>query len=464
MSPSKDLALHRSVWYHEDMFAPDQTKALVARRGVPVLAAVIVLALGHTLVDFYGTTITPLLPRFQELWRLSSVSLGWLAAATSLTGSLLQPVLGLYLDKRGTSALAAAAVLWTGATVLLLDRLPSYAALFVLATVTILGSAVYHPLGAALTLRVSPPGRRGFNMSLFMNIGTLGWAGAPFLVTWYVTAFGLRSLAWLIIPGLLEAVALGTLGLSLVRTSTPLARSAGSAPPATPAPSAAPAGAASSGLPDLATAGPSPVPEPPLASREVRTRGVLFLLTATILRSWVATGIQTYLPVYLVQQGHSLTFAGGALTTFMLSGTLAGFFIGWLSDRTERRTLYAGTLALAAAGLWWFLRAPAAWSPVASALTGAALLGSVPLTVVMIQEMHPHRTGTGSGLVIGFAGGLGGLLVLASGALADWLGLRAALAWLVPTLPLAALEALAIPAAACRRPRRESQPAGALAP
>lgn len=433
-SAASALALHWGLWYHVSMFAQDQTQSSLARRAVPALAAVVVLALGHTLVDLYGTSITPLLPRFKELWGLSSTSLGLLAAATSLTGSLLQPVLGFYLDKRGTSRLAAVALLWIGSTVLFLGRLPSYAALFALATVTVLGSAVYHPLGAALTLRISPPERRGLYMSLFMNVGTLGWAGAPFFVTWYVTAFGLRPLAWLAIPGLLEAVALVALGLSLARTAAPT------------------------------LAGPSPVPQPPLASREVRARGVLFLLAATILRSWVATGIQTYLPVYLVQQGHSLAFAGGALTTFMLSGTLAGFFISWLSDRLGRRVLYAGSLALAAAGLFWFLRAPAAWAPVASALTGAALLGSVPLTVVLIQEMLPYRTGTGSGLVIGFAGGMGGLLVLASGVLADRLGLGAALGWLVPALPLAALGALAIPEAACRQPRREPRPAGTLTP
>ncbi|MGE5554103.1 MAG: MFS transporter [Betaproteobacteria bacterium] len=400
-----------------------------------MLATAVVLALGHTLVDFYSTSITPLLPHFTKLWGLTSTSLGLLAAATSLTGSLLQPLLGFGLDRRGTSLLAALSLLWVAATAVALGWLPSFDALFALATVTILGSAVYHPLGAALTRRISPPDRRGLYMSLFMNVGNLGWALSPFLVTSYVSAFGLRPLGWLALPGLLEAAALAGLGLSLARPSG----TAGTA-----APSNDVAGNSGQLATDL----------PPLASREIRFRGVVFLVAATILRSWVAVGIQTYLPLYLVQQGQSLTLAGGALTIFILAGTLAGFLVGYLSDRWGRRKLYAWSLLLAGAAFWWFLRAPAAWSGPAIALTGVALLGSLPLTVVLVQEMLPNHTGTGSGLVIGFAGGTGGLLVLISGVLADRLGLRAALAWLIPATPAAALCALAIPEAACRQPRK----------
>jgi hypothetical protein len=69
--------------------------------------------------------------------------------------------------------------------------------------------------------------------------------------------------------------------------------------------------------------------------------------------------------------------------------------------------------------------------------------------VVLIQEMMPGRASTGSGLVIGFAGGIGGLLVLASGYLANQVGLGTALLWTVPALPIAAVCALAIPEAAC---------------
>jgi FSR family fosmidomycin resistance protein-like MFS transporter len=421
------------------MSTPADTRALLRETAVPALTAVIVLALGHTLIDLYATTITPLLPRFTDLWHLTSTSLGFLAAATSLTGSLLQPLLGFYLDKRGTSALAALSVLWMAATMLLLGWLPSFAALFALATVTVLGSAVYHPLGAALTRRVSPSNRRGLYMSLFMNIGNLGWATAPLLVTWYVSLFGLRPLGWLALPGLVEAAVLVALGLSLARpATTPAAGRGDQVPPGVSA---------------------ATLLQPPLASRAVRLRGVIFLVAATTLRSWVGVGIQTYLPVYLVHQGHRLTFAGSAMTTFILAGTVAGFLVGYLSDRLDRRNLYAASLVLAGAAFWWFLSAPAAWAGPAIALSGVFLYGSVPLTVVLVQEMLPNHAGTGSGLIMGFAGGVGGLMVLASGVLADRLGLVTALRWLVPALPVAALCALAIPKASCRQPLRTKRSA-----
>lgn len=414
-----------------------------ATRGVPFSpratvvtggAAVAILALGHTLVDLYGNSVTPLLPRFTELWGLSSTSLGVLAAATSLTGSLLQPVFGFYLDRRGTTALAAFSLLWIAVSITALGWVPSFGALFALATVSVLGSAVYHPLGATLALRVAPPHRRGLYMSFYMNVGNMGWAVAPFLVAWYVTAFGLHALGWLILPGLAGAAALAGLRLSL----------------ADPAPTLASPPAGGDGTAEgTAPAGPPAGLRPSLASRRLRHRAVILLVAATTLRSWVATGIQTYLPLYLVQQGHSLAWAGGALTVFILSGTLAGFLVGYLADRWNRRALYVWTLVLSAAALFWFLHAPPAWTGAAIVLAGATLLSSIPLTVLLVQEMLPHHTGVGSGLVIGFAGGAGGLMVLLSGVLADRLGLGTALGWLVPLLPLAAVLAWTIPAAAC---------------
>jgi FSR family fosmidomycin resistance protein-like MFS transporter len=396
--------------------------AATVRQSAPALAAVLILGFGHALVDLYVTAVTPLLPYFQQLWRLSATSLGLLAAATSVTGSILQPLLGYTLDRRGTSLLAGLGLLWVGAVVVVLGWLPSFAMLFTVSTVVVLGSAVYHPLGAALTRYVAPPDRRGLYLGLFMNVGNLGWAVAPFLIAWYVSAFGLRPLGWLALPALVGAAALVWLRLSLARSPR----------------------AASPGSPE------------PLASRAVRLRGVVLLLASTILRSWVAGGIQTYLPLYLVQHGRTLAAAGSTLTTFILAGTLTGILLGYLADRWSRRLLYACSLLLSAAAFTWFLQAPAVWSGPAIALTGAALLGSIPLTVVLVQEMLPNHAGTGSGLIIGFAGGVGGLLLLASGALADRFGLGAALLWLVPALPAAALCALTIPEEACRQPGRVS--------
>lgn len=400
----------------------------VRNRLVPAAAAVTVLALGHTVVDLYGNAITPLLPRFVQLWSLTPASLGLLTAATSLTGSLLQPLLGFYLDRNGNSRLAAMAVLWISVAVLALGWVTSFPLLFGLATATILGSAVYHPLGAALARRVAPADRRGFYISLYMNVGTLGWAAAPLVATWWVSAWGLKALAWLVLPGLAVAALLVALGLSLAtpESSTP--------PPGSSAP--------------LSPLPPGPAPVSPELAR-LRRRGVYALLASTILRSWATSAVQTYLPTHLVQQGQSLTSAGGVLTLFTISGTLAGFCFGYLSDRFGRRNLIAATQALAGAALFWLLKAPPAFAGLATVLTGVTMLGSLPLTVVLIQEMMPGRASTGSGLVIGFAGGIGGLLVLASGYLANQVGLGTALLWTVPALPIAAVCALAIPEAAC---------------
>jgi FSR family fosmidomycin resistance protein-like MFS transporter len=71
----------------------------------------------------------------------------------------------------------------------------------------------------------------------------------------------------------------------------------------------------------------------------------------------------------------------------------------------------------------------------ALAIAGATLISASSLTVVMAQEILPHRVGLASGLTLGLAFGAGGLGTTGLGVFADNFGLSGTMLVLV-FLPL----------------------------
>jgi FSR family fosmidomycin resistance protein-like MFS transporter len=114
---------------------------------------------------------------------------------------------------------------------------------------------------------------------------------------------------------------------------------------------------------------------------------------------------------------------------------------GWLADRSGRLRAVRAGYALALPGLAGLLVAPSpGLAAVAGAVLGLALFIPFSVQVTLAQEYLPARVGTASGLTVGLAVSVGGVLAPLLGVLADHAGRRAALAVLV-LLPVAALAA-----------------------
>jgi hypothetical protein len=74
-----------------------------------------------------------------------------------------------------------------------------------------------------------------------------------------------------------------------------------------------------------------------------------------------------------------------------------------------------------------------------------ALQGSLPVNVVLGQELSPQHSSTISSLLMGAAWGVGALMVGSTGAIADAIGLPTALAYLAGLSSLGLACALALP-------------------
>ncbi|MBU2498642.1 MAG: MFS transporter, partial [Proteobacteria bacterium] len=169
----------------------------------------------------------------------------------------------------------------------------------------------------------------------------------------------------------------------------------------------------------------------------------LFMVCIIVtLRSWVYICLITYLPMYLQIRGLDLQTGSLMLTAFLACGAAAGLYGGNLSDRVGRRRVIVvsmlvypvfASLLLVSEGPWLWLLAGA---------SGAALLASASVAIVLTQELLPRHLGLASGLIMGMGFGMGGVGSALAGWLADRIGLQETF-WFLALIPALA----AIPAA-----------------
>ncbi|MCL4441691.1 MAG: MFS transporter, partial [Firmicutes bacterium] len=171
-------------------------------------------------------------------------------------------------------------------------------------------------------------------------------------------------------------------------------------------------------------------------------RRVLFPLSVLILfivlRSWLQSGLTHFMPLYFVNYlGKSPAYAGSFLVAFMLAGSVGTVAGGPLADRLGRRTSLLGSTAVLIPLMLLFKYSTGIWTLVLVFITGMVMVSTMATTVVMGQELLPHRVGVASGLMTGFAIGMGGLGVTLLGAIADHFGAPVAV-WAMTFLPVPA--------------------------
>jgi putative MFS transporter len=171
------------------------------------------------------------------------------------------------------------------------------------------------------------------------------------------------------------------------------------------------------------------------------------LYIVVVCRSAVSYGFMTFLPLYLHRQGWSVSQGGSFLTIHLVFGALGGFLGGWLADRWGGRKVVVRSFVLAAPLYVAFLFLPD-WRGLACLVLGGFFLqASLPVNVVMGQELSPDHSSTIASLLMGAAWGVGALLIGPVGALADAHGLHTALLVLACVLAIGYLCALALPVA-----------------
>ncbi|MBI5075400.1 MAG: MFS transporter [Nitrospirae bacterium] len=359
---------------------------------------------GHVVDDIYMNALPPFLPVLIASSGLSYASAGLLVTFFTLTSSVSQPFLGYAIDRYQARWVSALGLIWAGVFVGLMGMAKTYEMLLILATLAGIGPAMFHPHALSAVSCLSA-GARGRIMSVFIIGGNIGFAISPVLIGALTTSLGQGGMFYMAIPGILMGSLIWklspSLGMGSIRQMYPFH------------------------LSDL--------------------RPAVILIAVAVLRSWVYFSVLSYLPSYFVQAGSSVLKSNSLLSIMLLAGVAGQYIGGTLSDRFGRKQVTLISLLLAAPLLYAFLHTT---GPVAMTFLfcfGFSVMASFSVTMVMMHEIMHRHIGMASGIMIGFALGIGGIGVMITGLMADRFGLFAALNALVMALIAAALLTRFIP-------------------
>src|SRR5438067_1736603 len=163
------------------------------------------LAAGHLGTDFADGALPALLPFLRDRFSLSYTLAAGLMLASAASSSLVQPLFGLWSDRRGASWLLPGGVAVAGVGIALASAASSYWLVVAFVLLSGLGVAAYHPEGSKFAAFASGR-RRASGMSLFSIGGNVGYALGPTATTPLVVAFGLTGGLLLAVPCLVVAV------------------------------------------------------------------------------------------------------------------------------------------------------------------------------------------------------------------------------------------------------------------
>jgi FSR family fosmidomycin resistance protein-like MFS transporter len=366
--------------------APASVKRTDRNVAVGILGAV---CISHLLNDILQSLIPAVYPILKTSYRLDFGQIGIITLVGQLVASLLQPLVGLYADRRPVYFALPAGMASSIAGIILLSIAPGFGTILLSVALVGVGSAVFHPEASRIA-RMASGAHRGFAQSLFALGGAGGSSLGPLLAAFIVLPYGQRSIAWFSGGALIAMLLLVRVG-AWYKAQNAAVR----ARPGAPRDGAAVYG---------------------------RRAGfaVAVLIALTFSKFFYLASLTNYYTFFLMGKFHvSVESAQVRLFVFLAAVAIGGLIGGPLGDRIGRKYVIWGsilgvlpfTLMLPYANLFW--------TGALSVIIGLVLASAFAAILVYAQDLLPGKVGTVSGLFFGLAFGMGGIGAAVLGELAD---------------------------------------------
>ena len=406
-TPSAEASTSTPVSAHAGAPAAAQPKpadagAAAARTVFPVVLAVSVI---HMLNDSMQAVVPAILPALKGALTLTYTQIGFVIFALNMTSSVLQPVIGMYSDKKPSPFMLPLGMLMSLVGMAGIALAPSYPLLLLSVVLVGLGSAVFHPEGSKVVYLAAGE-RRGLAQSIYQVGGNGGSSLQPMMTKYLFLPFGQIAALWF------TAVA----ALAFVVSWAVSRWYKGNMHLRKPKPARAGTAKAAGGAAALQTGKDA-------ASYVWLGMGLLILLTFA--RSTYHAAILNYYQ-YFYAEKYASTIEAAQLPLFLFGvvgvvGTLVG---GPLADRLGSRRVIFGSMAGAAPFAMLLPYVGEAWVIPIMFVVGFILMLGFSVVVVYAQLLMPNHIGTASGLIVGLAFGMGALGAVALGYFIDLFGLQ----------------------------------------
>jgi FSR family fosmidomycin resistance protein-like MFS transporter len=342
----------------------------------------------HMLNDTMQSLFVAAYPIFKGNFHLSFTQIGVLTLVFNITASLLQPLVGLYTDRKPQPYWLPFGMAISMAGLFVLAFATHYAMLLLGGALLGVGSSIFHPETSRLA-RLASGGSHGLAQSVFQVGGNFGSSLGPLLMIFLVLPHGQHSLAWFSLAatvGIVMQVGLARWyqrhGHAIHKRQTAVKRNT--------------------------------------LSRNKVFGAIAVLVVLTFSKYFYLVSITSYYVFYLMQHFH-LPEKQSQLYLFLFlvalaAGTVA---VGPVGDRIGRKqVIWLSILGV----LPMTLLLPYVSLPLTVALSmliGFIIASAFSAILVYAQELVPNRVGMISGLFFGLAFGMGGLGAAVLGTLAD---------------------------------------------
>jgi FSR family fosmidomycin resistance protein-like MFS transporter len=332
----------------------------------------------------------------KQTFHLSFTQIGLTTLTFQLTGSLLQPFVGFYTDRRPMPYSLAIGMGVTLMGLVLLSQAASFHMILVAAALVGAGSAVFHP-EASRVARMASGGKHGFAQSLFQVGGNFGTSLGPLLAALIIVPYGQSHILWfslLAFGGIFVLARVGGWYQRNLGLLTPRVRASGEAPPAR--------------LPK---------------NQVLLAIGVLIALVFS--KYFYLISLTNYYTFYLIEK-FQVSVQGAQVYLFVfLFAVAAGTIIGGpVGDRIGRKkVIWISILGVAPFSLV-LPHVGLTATVVLTVFIGLILASAFSAILVYAQELLPGRVGLVAGLFFGLAFGIAGIGSAVLGHLADHTGIN----------------------------------------
>jgi len=346
------------------------------------------IAFAHLLNDLLQAVIPAAYPILKDSYQLTFTQIGLITFAYQMAASILQPIVGLYTDKKPKPYSQIFGMLFTLAGIILLAYAASFPIIILSVILVGIGSSIFHPEASRISFLASG-GKRGLAQSIFQLGGNAGTAIGPLLVALIVVPNSQHYIVWFAIVAILALFVLSRIAAwyqdhLALRTSKKVEIV----------------------LPDL--------------SQAKIIVSVSILLVLIFSKFFYMASISSYFTFYLMDRFQlSIQDAQFHLFLFLASCAIGTLIGGPLGDRFGRKYVIWFSVLGAAPFTLLLPYVDLFWTGTLSVVIGIIISSAFPAILVYAQELLPKKLGMVSGLFYGFAFGMGGLGSALLGNLAD---------------------------------------------
>lgn len=349
------------------------------------------LSLGHFITDAYSGFLNPIMPFIAAKIGISMAIATCLISISNLTSSLSQPFFGYIADKWQRRFFIFWGMLMASIFLSFLGLSNNIYMLIICLLFGHMGVAFFHPQATSIVSNYSKINSNSKDMSVFIAMGTFGFALGPAISSGITQMWGLEKLPCACFVGIIMAFVL-------------LKR-----------------------VPKLNTIH---IEKPAVSiidaiKRIFSNKPVSILVGASIVKSFVVSSFPIILPFYWKSIGYSVSKIGIILLTFMIAGAFGVITSPIVEKKIGlKNVFYLSLMTVAPFGLvFYFCGGKGVIGLTAFILIGYVSLLASPVNMALAQKLMPELKSMISGFIGGFSWGVIGILLPLISILAEKIGM-----------------------------------------